>query len=96
MKQEVENKSDDHQPVFPSDLVKVVKKFDATPDKILPENRYKVAGVMMPTVSEVIYDYNPYYHGAKYCLKCAKGLALKGNEALRWVSSGFSFSMSTY
>ena len=33
---------------------------------------------MLPTLNEMLYDYNPYYHVCKYCMHCSATIAKKG------------------
>lgn len=33
---------------------------------------------MVPTMHEVLFDYNPYFHASKYCFNCSKGVMQKG------------------
>ena len=34
--------------------------------------------VMMPTLNEVLYDYNPYFHASKFCIGCAANIMQRG------------------
>ena len=34
--------------------------------------------VMMPTLNEVLYDYNPYFHACKFCIGCTANIMQRG------------------
>ena len=33
---------------------------------------------MMPTLNEVLFDYNPYFHASKFCIGCAANIMQRG------------------
>ena len=50
---------------------------------ILVESVYKCcfhffSSLMLPTLNEILYDYNPYYHVCKYCVRCSTKIAKQG------------------
>ena len=45
--------------------------------------------VMMPTVNEVLYDYNPYFHASKFCIGCTANIMKRGFGVVQWVPTIF-------
>ena len=50
---------------------------------------------MMPTLNEVLFDYNPYFHASKFCIGCTANIMKRGFGVVQKVQAIFDRCPST-